>query len=961
MSSLIIEAQFLSPHPIRDAWVDSVYNRMSEDERVGQLFMVRAFSHDDDAHIVSVKKLIKDYHVGGVCFFQGDPMRQAKLANEYQSMSRIPLFCSIDGEWGLGMRFKDQAFSFPRQLTIGAINDHQLIYKMGREVGNHCLLTGINLNFAPSVDVNNNINNPVINFRSFGEDRYNVATKGAAYMKGMADVGVMSCAKHFPGHGDTDVDSHADLPVLAFTKERLDSVELFPFRSLIQQGVPSIMVAHLSIPSIERRPNRPTTLSKSVITDLLRNEMGFDRLILTDAMEMKGVTKHFASGVADLEAFLAGNDMILLPENIHEGVKQIKAAVKDGRITGQRLAESVKRVLREKYILGLHKHIPTLPPSNLYELINNRSAQVLRAKIFEKALTLVANDQDILPLVDLAGKKYASVSLGATSKTSFQQRLASYVDIEHFQLPKNTSSENYDTKLDVLASKDIVFVSIHDMSWHARHRYGVVDEQISFIRALSKRTKVVLTLFGSPYSIHLFEGVPTILVANEDHVDGQESAAQALMGAKDITGKLPVSVTSRWRSGHGIIVPSIGRLGYSLPEAVGLNSDTLLKIEHLVKEMIEKRATPGCQILVAKDGNIVFQKSFGHHDYTQKRPVKDTDIYDLASITKIIGSTISLMQLQDAGRFKLSDPIKQYIPEEDTTNKAELIYEDVLAHMAGLKPWIPFYAATLDGEKKAKPSLVYYRPSRESGFSNYVAHQLYLRDDYRDTIWRQIFSSSLLSNNDYTYSDLGFYIANKTIKNISGLEVDGYAEINFYRPLGLRRTLFNPLRIFSEQEIVPTEKDGYWRNSEINGTVHDMGAAMLNGVSGHAGLFSNAYEVGVIMQMLLNRGYYGGRQFLRPSTINYYTQRHWRSSRRGIGFDMKELNPKKSMNMSEKASRHTFGHLGFTGTAAFVDPDYDLVFVFLSNRTYPDMDNNILHKENYRPKIQSVIYEAMLP
>jgi CubicO group peptidase (beta-lactamase class C family) len=449
-------------------------------------------------------------------------------------------------------------------------------------------------------------------------------------------------------------------------------------------------------------------------------------------------------------------------------------------------------------------------------------------------------------------------------------------------------------------------------------------------------------------------------VANEDHIDAQEAAAQALMGAIDITGTLPVSVSSTWHAGYGIVMPSLGRLGFALPESVGLNGDTLNKINELVADMIAKKAAPGCQILVAKDGKIVFQKSYGYHDYVKDQPVYDSDLYDLASLTKVLATTISLMKLQDQKKFRLSDPIKQYIPEEDTTNKADLIYEDILAHMGGLIPWIPFYVSTLEGEKKPLPSAKYYRSAPETGFAIPVAPHLYLRNDYRDTIWRKIFSSPLRENNDYRYSDLAFYIANRTIKNITGMEVDAYAEINFYRPMGLRRTLFNPLRVYDQGQITPSEHDEYWRMTDIDGTVHDMGSAMLGGVSGHAGLFSDALEVGALMQMLLNKGTYGGHQYIDPKTVNYYTQRHWRSTRRGIGFDMKELDPDKSMNMSEKASRHTFGHLGFTGTAAFADPDYDIVFVFLSNRTYPSMDNNILGKENYRPKIQSVIYDALM-
>ena len=493
-----VGAQAVTIDPKREAWVDSILQTMTLDERVGQLFMIRAFSKDDPEHINYVKKQIKDFHVGGVCFFQGDPQRQVALVRDYQGLSRIPMFISIDGEWGLGMRFFDQAFSYPKQLTIGAINDHQLIYRMGQEIGRHCLATGINLNFAPSVDVNNNINNPVINFRSFGEDRYNVAAKGYAYMKGMSDVGVMSSAKHFPGHGDTDVDSHHDLPIINHSRQRLDSIELFPFKMLIKQGVPSIMVAHLQIPAWEPDPTRATTVSKNVVTNLLRNQLGYERLIMTDAMEMKGVTKHFGPGEADLEAFLAGNDMILLPEKIENGIAKIKAACLSGVITPERLEASLKRILREKYILGLNHYSPPTLEGNLSEMINNKESKVLRRKIFEKALTLVANDHKILPILNLRGSSYGSISLGADAMTGFQRRLLSYIDMDHYHLPKKTTIQDYELKIAQLSQKDVVFVSVHDMSWHARFNYGLENDQIEFIKRLSEKTKVVLTIFGSP-------------------------------------------------------------------------------------------------------------------------------------------------------------------------------------------------------------------------------------------------------------------------------------------------------------------------------------------------------------------------------------------------------------------------------------------------------------------------------
>ena len=944
----------------KEQWVDSVMATLDVDEKIGQIFMIRAFSKEDPAHINSVKEQIKKYKVGGACFFQGHPEKQAHLVNEYQKLSDIPMMMAIDGEWGLGMRFPKDAISFPKQLTIGAINDQQLIYSMGLEIGRQCKQSGITMNFAPDVDINNNAANPVINIRSFGEDRYNVSAKAYAYMQGMQDAGILACAKHFPGHGDTAVDSHHDLPVIPHDRKRLDSIELYPFKMMIKQGISSIMVAHLQVPALDDRPNRPTTVSDRVATGLLRDEMGFEGLIITDAMEMKAVTKHFPPGEADVAAFLAGNDIILLPEDIHAAVKQVKSAVADGTITMSRLEASVRRVLGAKYDIGLHQTGGTATPTGILDEVNNASSNILKSKIYEKAITLVSNNQSFLPIRQLRGSRYASISLGANKIQPYQKRINSYVDCDHFNLPKGADLSAYTDMLNKLSGYDIILVSVHDMSRQASREFGIVQGQRDFINTISSRKKALVTLFGSPYATSYFEGVPNLIVAYEEDVLAQEAASQAIFGATDITGKMPVTASAKFPVGHGIHVPSLGRIGFAAPEAVGLNSDTLSRIEEIVGEMIKEKAAPGCQVLVAKDGKIVYHEAFGHHTYDNKVKVQKEHMYDVASVTKVMASTISAMHLQDRDLFNINQPVAQYIPEEDTTTKAPMIYEDMLSHVAGLAGWIPFYKNTLEGEKSTTLSDEYYRDQKSPDFEVMVTPNLYLRSDYPDTIWRRIFSSGLRDDTNYRYSDLAFYIMNKTVENISGYQVDGYAEINFYAPLGLRRTMFNPHRIYDKDELPPSEFDQYWRNQVVQGTVHDMGAAMLGGVSGHAGLFSNSLELAVLAQMLLNNGYYGGRQYIQPKTIDLFTKRHWRSTRRGIGFDMKELDPDKSQNMSEKASRNAFGHLGFTGTAVFADPDHDIVYVFLSNRTYPTMRNNKLGKGDYRPRIQSVIYDAMI-
>lgn len=942
-----------------DRWVDSVFQSLDANERLGQLFMIRAHSDLGPDHIAKVKEQIRQYKVGSLCFFQGTPEKQAELINEYQAMSDLPLMVAVDAEWGVGMRFKEATINFPRQLMLGAIQDNDLIYQMGREVGRQLKRTGVQVNFAPVVDVNNNAANPVINTRSFGEDRYNVTSKSYQYMKGMQDEGVMACAKHFPGHGDTDVDSHLDLPVITHDQNRLDSIELYPFRMLSEEGVGSMMIAHLSVPVLDDRKNRPTSLSRNTVTTLLREEMGFQGLTFTDALEMKGVTKYFEPGQVEAESVLAGNDVLCLPEDMAASFKAIKQYLAEGKISQAQIDASVKRILRSKYRLGLTQFTP-LVLDNIRDDINNAEAKALKRQLIREALTLVRNSDNLVPFQEIADLDMASLSLGANNKTPFQQRLDSYKKMPAYQLGKEAKAADYQKMLGQLAENEIVIVGLHNMSQYASRNFGLDQAQLDFLYALNQRTKVVLTVFGNPYSLKYFDRFEQVLCAYNEDEDTQDLAAQGLFGAFSIRGRLPVTASRRSAFNAGHITPRILRMGYAIPEEAGLNSDTLQQIDAVIQEALEAKATPGCVVLVAKDGNIVFEKAYGYHTYGRKRPVEVDDIYDLASITKVAAATLSLMKLQEAGRVDIDQPINHFLPELNATNKRGKVIKDIMAHHAGLIGWIPFYKQTVSENRYSpKPLPEFYRSQPADDFTVEVAQGLYLRKDFQDSIWQQIYHSDLRRRTNYRYSDLGFYMLAQLVERRAGTSIDRFADQHFYQPMGLGHTSYRPLERFSADRIPPTEEDNYFRGRRVQGYVHDMGAAMLDGVSGHAGLFSNARELATLMQMLLQGGYYGGRQYLEPETIRQFTQRHPRSTRRGIGFDMLELDKDHSPNLAPEASENTFGHLGFTGTAVWADPDHDLVYVFLSNRTYPSMNNNKLHKMDIRPRVQSLIYRAM--
>lgn len=957
--NLTIAPKTTDPDPKEVAWVDSTFNALTEDERLGQLFGIRAHSDLGADHIAKVEATIKKYKVGGLCFFQGTPEKQVELINKYQAISSpLPLMISIDGEWGLGMRMKASTISFPRQLMLGAIRDNDLIYDFGAEVARQLKRAGVHVNFAPVVDVNNNASNPVIHARSFGEDRDNVAVKGYMYMKGMQDNGVLACAKHFPGHGDTDVDSHYDLPKILHSRERLDSIELYPFRILAQQGVGSMMIAHLEVPALESRPNRPTTLSRNTVTNLLRGEFGYDGLLFTDALEMKGVTKHFKSGEVEAEALLAGNDVLLLPEDMEAAIREIKRYIKIGKLTQEQLDESVKRVLRAKYRLGLTSFEP-LEKENIREELNSKEAKALKQKLIENALTLVRNKDNFIPFKKLDQLNLASVSLGTTKKTGFQIRLDNYKQMDHYQGRKEISTDRQNFLLKQLEEKDAVIVSLHNMNGSASKNFGITKSERDFIAKLNEKTKVILVVFGTPYSLKFFDDIEWVLEAYESELMVQDAAAQSLFGGFPLSGRLPVTASERSKFNSGVETKPLFRMGFSLPEKVGMVSDSLGKISKLAKAGIKSRAFPGCVVLAAKDGKIIYEEAFGYHTYNKKVKMRTTDLFDVASITKIAASTIAVMKMEDENLINVDDSLGHHLPKLNGTNKSGLIIRDVMAHRSGLKSWIPFYKETIEGRKYPKLSEKFYRTKKSEEFSIEVAKNVYLRNDYPDTIYQRIIDSDLRKNRKYKYSDLGFYFISMLTEAKTGKTLDEYVHEEFYGPLSLQSTCFNPKKKFPLDRIVPTEKDRYWRNQEVHAYVHDMGAAMMGGVSGHAGLFASAEDLAIIMQMLLWKGQYAGETFLHEKTVNNFTTRHKLDTRRGIGFDMPQLDPNASSPLSELASEQTFGHLGFTGTAVWADPETGIIYVFLSNRTFPSMRNYKINKMDIRPKIQSVFYESL--
>ncbi|NHM03718.1 glycoside hydrolase family 3 N-terminal domain-containing protein [Flavobacterium celericrescens] len=938
----------------QEVWVDSVYNQLSFDEKVGQLFMVAAYSNKDEAHNKSIDRLIEENKIGGLIFFQGGPVRQAKLTNRYQAKSKVPLFIGIDAEWGLSMRL-DSTYRYPWNMTLGAVQDMKLIEKTGNQMAKQSKRMGIHFNFAPVIDINTNPKNPIIGNRSFGETKENVTLRALALMKGLQDEGVYATAKHFPGHGDTSTDSHHTLPTVQFDKNRLDDVELYPYKELIKNGLTSVMVAHLNVPSIEPRENYPTSISYNVVTNILKNELQFNGLIFTDALNMKGASNFKKPGDIDLEAFLAGNDILLFAENVPVAIKKFNEAKEDGRLTEERLAYSVKKILAYKYKANLQNYQPIVL-ENLYNDLNAVEYDALNYQLYENAVTVIKNETKSIPVAQLDKEKIAYVKLGNDSSEVFVTKLKSYANVTQI------TSKNLDSVLVELQDYTKVIIGYHksDGAWR---NHNLTFRELLWINQIAKQNDVILTFFTKPYSlltIKNFESVETIIVGYQNNAIAQTVVPQVIFGAIGSKGKLPVSIEEHFKVNEGIETLAIQRLGFEIPENVGMNSKILTKIDSIAKYAIDKKMTPGLQVVVARKGKVVYQKSFGNHTYEEgAAKVQNTDLYDIASLTKIIGTLPNIMQEFDKGNLTLETKLKTMLPVFKGSNKEDATVLDMLTHQARFQPWIPFYKATLDSLNK--PSEKYYRTRPTVEFQLKVAEDLYLRRDYNDTIIKAIATSELLAKKQYKYSDFSFILFKEYLEKQNGKTLEYLAKNNFYNQLGATSITYNPLHHFDKSVVIPTENDNYFRYQLVHGYVHDMAAAMQGGISGHAGLFSNALDIAKVMQMYLQKGNYGGMRYITEATLQKFNTCYFckDGNRRGVGFDKPQLGNEGPT--CGCVSLTSFGHTGFTGTMTWADPEKEIVYVFLSNRTFPDSNAaNKLSKENIRENIQKVIYESII-
>ncbi|WP_374164981.1 glycoside hydrolase family 3 N-terminal domain-containing protein [Arcticibacter sp. MXS-1] len=863
LSEAALAQRFLESTPSSKRWADSVLNKLSRKQKIAQLMVIRLSERKGSGvafYEEQVAKYLKKYNVGSVCLFQGTPYQQAEVLNRLQSKARTPLLVCVDGETGVGMRFAG-VVPFPDQLTIGAVQNAEIAYKVGRAIAEQCKRIGIQVDYAPVVDVNNNPANPVINFRSFGEDKYKVAALGTQIMRGMQDGGIMACAKHFPGHGDVSVDSHLDLPVINKSIAQLDSLELYPFRQLVNEGVGSVMVAHLYIPSIDSTHNRATSLSPRNVSWLLRNQIGFKGLTFTDALEMKGVAKFYPQGEAAVQSLIAGNDMLCLPGDVKGSIKKVRRAVRKNRLSWKDIDEKVYRVLLAKHNLGLAS-VATIDTTSLLKDLNAQSAGI-KKEVYENALTLLRNENPgLFPLT--RGRKVAYVGIGIDSANHLSGLLRNEWNADTYFFGNTAGNEQADSLLKKIGQQyDVVITGLHHYKKYPGSNFGISSASLSLLRELSRRTNVVTCVFGNPYAISNITDASNLLACYEDDTLMHEVVFDWLAGKLSARGKLPVTVSPAFHYGSGII-----RNAYFpvvQPSVVGLNEKVLNQIDSVALDAIAKQATPGCVVLVAKDGKVAFNRAYGHMNYDAKEPVTLESIYDLASVTKISATTMSVMKLYEEGKLDLDKTLGDYLPWVAGSDKAGLKLRDVLLHQAGLVSFIPFYRETIDASGKPKPG--FYQSAPSDAYPVRVAENMYMRKDWTDTLYKRILQSKLGPADKYVYSDNDFIFLGKVVEQISGMSLHDYARLSFYKPLHMSSTGFKPREHVPLSLVVPTENEKYFRLQQIRGDVHDPGAAMFGGVAGHAGLFSNAYDLAQLYQMLLNGGELNGVRIFKKKRL----------------------------------------------------------------------------------------------
>ncbi len=898
-----------------NVWVDSVYKSLTLDQRLGQLFIFPTHGNGNDTHVNAIKNIIDRYTLGGIHFLDGAPKSVVQKVKYLQQQTELPLITSIDVDKGLG-EVLENALHMPNALTMGAITSDSLIYSLGRELGRQLHLLGINMAFHSGLISATAYEN----HGSFSSNSQLGVHKDSLFNSGLLNHNITLARNKFPGIvNDRTAKNRRDL-----IKENLS-----PFEITIKNGSQAIVVA----PVTSALDTKTVTSLSANALDYLKNNMEFSGLVIADNFKD---LKNYKPGKTEAMAILAGNDLVV-SANVSSSIKQIKKLIRKRKLELTSLEQSVKKILSFKY----NHQKPIVNEDNIDIKINRPEAQSLISKSHKEAVTVV-ND-GTLPIQSLDNKTFASVSFG--NGDEFSKFLDKYAWFTHY-------------KSDKIIDKSTASFNLYSYVIIGLFRQ-LTQAEFDFINSL-ENASIIICSFSNPYQLKSINKNATKVISYSKSRELQQVVPQVIFGALKAKGRLPLSISDDLPLASGQNTNILDRLSFAIPEEVEMDSRVLSKIDDIVAEAIQDHATPGCQVLVTRKGNVVFNKPYGYYTYDSIKQVNDNTIYDIASITKVAATTQAVMFLEERGMIDLDKKVSVYLSDLKGTNKENMTIRDILTHQAGLWPYLPFWKRTLRDSLNLDK---YYKNEPKENFKYQISDALYASDLTRDSVWFWVKHSKLRKKEDktpydYRYSDMGYYMLQRLVESTLNQPMEEFLQQNFYDPLGLNTLSYLPLCKFSLNQIAPTEYDNYFRKNLVYGLVHDQGAAMMGGVAGHAGLFSNAIDLAKLMQMNLQDGTYGGQRYFMEGTVNRFTSTQYNSNRRGIGWD-KPVVAEMNSPTSPYASKKTFGHSGFTGTAVWVDPEFDLVYVFLSNRIYPDASNRKLIKNNIRTRIQDLIYQSM--
>jgi beta-N-acetylhexosaminidase len=946
--SIILLGAWLFWQPVdaqdrKNIWVDSVLQTLSLPEKIGQLFMVPVPANLNATQATALAAKVKTFGIGGIYITRGGPVSEARLANHLQKVTKIPLLVGLDAGSGLAQTL-DSTTWFPKPQALGAIVNDSLLYALGERIAAEMKILGLHVNFAPRTDRERS---HFVYENYFSDQDQRVADKCIALVRGLQDHGVIACAAQLPAPAKPNL-----LPdsTLAADLSLPDTLGLYPTARLVQNGVGGLLTTFFNFTLSENKKKVPAAISPVFIGDILKKKLGFEGVAFTRIGDLQRISGKQKSGEVEWIAFTAGNDMLISSNPLGIAIKKIAKNIGKNKAWLERLNASVRRILTAKYRAGLAAYRPA-DLDNLKLRLNPPEDALLRQQLVEASVTVVSNSHHAVPVATLNGKRFAALSLGQDAQNEFTRYLAKYADVKPVSFRSLSDTVGLADKLGLA---DVVIVASFPQG--GPFLPGIV----ALLRRLSATKEIILCHFGDPRLLATAVDLPTVMMAYSTDLVVQQVAAQIIFGAVGATGVLPVSVGNQWAAGTGIPTPACDRLGYSLPEAEGMDSRTLEQITSIAAEAIALKATPGCHVLVARKGKVVYEKSFGYYTYDNKTAVSDETLYDLASVTKVSATLQTVMYMYEKGLIDVNKKASSYLPELKTSNKKDFTIKDILTHQAGLWPFLPFWAETV---KDSTLWPQYYSHTRSDDYPFPVASELFASRSMKDSLWHWIINARVRDKTgrvpfDYRYSDMGFYILQHLAEKMLGQPMEDFLREHLYDPLGAYTTGYLPLRKFQAERIAPTENDRTFRRSLLIGYVHDQGAAMHGGIAGHAGLFSTANDLAKLGQMWLQKGHYGGQQYFKPETIEFFTQKQYETSRRGLGWD-KPTQSDPNGPTSLLASPRTFGHTGFTGISIWVDPEFDLVFIFFSNRVYPDMTNNKILNANIRPRIQDVVYKSI--